>query len=152
MYKRICPLPEFSWCQYFFYGYYQFSRKSKFFEIPVLIWWKSCFWGYVMIKLMLFKFLKVLILVPTVYIHKKNDFLEVTFAFSVTPCVKSGCSKPRYYIQAFFDLCVPMNYKIGLVKAQVRKRYMEVGRFCTPPTKIGLKETLHKRCSHVQNQ
>ena len=55
-----------------------------------------------MIKLMLFKFLKVFILIPTVYIHKKIDFLEVTFAFSVTPCVKSVCSKPRYYIISFF--------------------------------------------------
>ena len=55
-----------------------------------------------MIKLMLFKFLKVFILIPTVYIHKKIDFLEVTFGFSVTPCVKSGCGKPRYYMVKFF--------------------------------------------------
>ena len=33
---------------------------------------KGCFWGYMMISLMLFKFEKVIILIPAVYIHK-ND-------------------------------------------------------------------------------
>ena len=63
-----------------------------------------------------------------------------------------GVANPDITWSSFFDQCVPMNYKIGPVKSQVLKSYMEVGRFCTPPVKIGLKETLHKGCSLVQNQ
>ena len=39
---------------------------------------------------MMFKFYKVIILIPIVYIHKKTVFSETTFTFSVAPHEKVG--------------------------------------------------------------
>ena len=97
--KRIRPLSRFRWRQHFFYDKDRFPGKLRFFKISALIWWKSCLWGYVRTNLMSFKFYKVIILITTVYIHKKVDFEKpinrlITFAFSVTPFEQCGRGRP----------------------------------------------------------
>ena len=58
-------------------------------------------------------------------INFSDDFSEITFAFTVTPCEKCGCGRPYPGIifQKKFDLCLPIKYKIRLLKAQVLRCY-----------------------------
>ena len=55
--------------------------------------------------MMMFKFYKVIILIPIVYIHKKTVFSETTFTFSVAPHKKVGIDICR---------CADMTFKIIL--------------------------------------
>ena len=68
---------------------------------------------------MLFKFYNIIILIPTVYIHKKTDFLEIIFAFSLTPCeTPCRCDRPDPdMLFLIFLTCVSIKYNIRLLQA-----------------------------------
>ena len=71
---------------------------------------------------MLIKFQKVIILIPTVYLQKRLVFQKHICFFSNTELKeKVWQSIPKYNNLKTFLLCMPIKYKISLLKAQVSK-------------------------------
>ena len=70
---------------------------------------------------MLFKFQEVIVLNPTLYIHKKIDFEKKIFQKLKESVERVGVAVMIF--QIFFDLCVPINCKTRLLEAQVLKSY-----------------------------
>ena len=75
---------------------------------------------------------------------KRIDFSEITFSFPITSYKKVGVADHTQTLYfKFFDLFVPIKYKIGLLKAQVLKSYWtvvvkklyRVRGFLSPPSK-----------------
>ena len=82
---RICPLYKFCELQHFFYGNDWFFGKSRFFKISALFWRINCFWGYIVINLMLLKVYKIIIWFQQLYwfqlipINEKDRFWKTDF-------------------------------------------------------------------------
>ena len=117
--KESVLCPKYADISIFFTVMTPFPKKKMFFKISTLIWRESCLWRYIKRNLILFKFYKVIVLIPSVYIHTKKDNLEITFAFSVTPCNVAVHTQIWYF--KIFLAYVHIKYKIELVKVQVSK-------------------------------